>query len=98
MSPSRILGEEVKKLNDLAEKSLAIQILDYEAYGPKIQQIFQGGDDVLLCAYHYVHSTKVTYIQIGRFQFEMAISIQQTASKIRDDTKVKKQVSLLVRD
>ena len=39
--PSRILGEEMKKLNDLADKSLAIQILDYEAYGPKIQQIFQ---------------------------------------------------------
>ena len=28
------------------------------------------------------------YIQIGRSQFEMAISIQQTASEIRDDTKV----------
>ena len=31
----------MKKLNDLADKSLAIQLLDYEAYGPKIQQIFQ---------------------------------------------------------
>ena len=41
MSPSRILGEEMKKLNDLATKSLAIQILDHEAYGSKIQQIFQ---------------------------------------------------------
>jgi hypothetical protein len=41
MSPSRILGEEMKKLNDLADKSLTTRILDYEAYGPKIQQIFQ---------------------------------------------------------
>jgi hypothetical protein len=28
------------------------------------------------------------YIQIVHSQFEMAISIQQTASEIRDDTKV----------
>ena len=28
------------------------------------------------------------YIQFGRSQFEMAISIQQTASEIRDDIKV----------
>ena len=41
VSPSRILGEEMKKLNELADKSLATRILDYEAYGPKIQQIFQ---------------------------------------------------------
>ena len=41
MSPSRILGEEMKKLKDLADKSLTAQILDHEAYGPKIQQIFQ---------------------------------------------------------
>ena len=41
MSPSRILGEEMKKLSDLANKSLATRILDYEAYRPKIQQIFQ---------------------------------------------------------
>ena len=38
---SRILGEEMKELKDLADKSLATQILDYEAYGPKIKQIFQ---------------------------------------------------------
>ena len=31
----------MKKLNDLASKSLATQILDHEAYGPKIQQIFK---------------------------------------------------------
>ena len=36
-----ILGEEMKELEDLADKSLAIQILDHEAYGSKIQQIFQ---------------------------------------------------------
>ena len=41
MSPSRILGKEMKELKDLADKSLAIQILDHEAYGSKIQQIFQ---------------------------------------------------------
>ena len=35
MSPSTILGENLKKLNDLAAKLLAIQILDHEAYGPK---------------------------------------------------------------
>ena len=29
------------KLKELADKSLAMQILDHEAYGPKIQQIFQ---------------------------------------------------------
>ena len=32
----------MRKLNELADKSLATRILDYEAYGPKIQQIFQG--------------------------------------------------------
>ena len=41
MSPSRILGKEMKELNDLADKSLTRQILDYEAYRSKIQQIFQ---------------------------------------------------------
>ena len=41
MSPSRILGKEMKELKDRANKSLTRQILDYEAYGSKIQQIFQ---------------------------------------------------------
>ena len=41
MSPSRILGKEMKELKDLADKSLATQILDDEAYGGKIHQIFQ---------------------------------------------------------
>ena len=41
MSPSRILGEEMNELKDLADKSLAIRILDHEPYGTKIQQIFQ---------------------------------------------------------
>ena len=35
MSSSRILQKEMKKLNDLASKSVATQILDHEAYGPK---------------------------------------------------------------
>jgi hypothetical protein len=38
--PSRILGKEMKELKDLADKSLTTRILDHEAYGPKIQQIF----------------------------------------------------------
>ena len=37
----RILGKEMKELNDLADKSLATRILDHEAHGPKIQEIFQ---------------------------------------------------------
>jgi hypothetical protein len=41
MSPSRVLGEEMKELKDLADRSLATHILDYEAYGTKIQRIFQ---------------------------------------------------------
>ena len=41
MSPISILGEEMNKLMDLAGKSLATQILDHEAYGSKIQQVFQ---------------------------------------------------------
>ena len=41
MSPSRVLEEEMMELKDLADKSLATKILDHEAYGSKIQQIFQ---------------------------------------------------------
>ena len=41
MSPSRILGEEMNELKDLADKPLARQILDHEAYRSKIQKIFQ---------------------------------------------------------
>ena len=41
ISPPRILGEEMKELKDLAEKSLTSQILDYEEYGSKIQKNFQ---------------------------------------------------------
>ena len=41
MSPPRILEKEMKELKDLADKSLTLQILDHEAYGSKIQQIFQ---------------------------------------------------------
>jgi hypothetical protein len=40
MLPSRILGEEMKKLKELADKLLATWILDHEAYGLKIQQVF----------------------------------------------------------
>jgi hypothetical protein len=31
----------MKELKDLADKSLAARMLDHEAYGMKIQQIFQ---------------------------------------------------------
>ena len=41
MSASRILGEEMKKLEDLAKKSLAVRIFDHEEYKSTIQQIFQ---------------------------------------------------------
>ena len=41
ISLSRILGEQMKELMDLADESLATQILDHEAYGPKIQKVFQ---------------------------------------------------------
>jgi hypothetical protein len=40
-SAARILGEEMKKLEDLAKKSLAVRIFDYEEYKSTIQQIFQ---------------------------------------------------------
>jgi hypothetical protein len=89
MSSSRILGEEMKELKDLANKSLVIRILDHEAYGLRSSEFFSVSRRrrcpslcVPLC------SSKVMYIQICRSQFEMAVSIQQTASEIRDDTKV----------
>ena len=40
-SPSRILREEMKKLQDLARESLDIHTVDYEEYKRKIGQIFQ---------------------------------------------------------
>jgi hypothetical protein len=89
MSASRILGEEMKELNDLADKSLATQILDHEAYRLKIQQIFQRVKDATMSFFvDTIMFIIYIYILIDCFQFEMAISIQQTASEIRDDTKV----------
>jgi hypothetical protein len=90
MSPSRILGEEMKELKDLSDKSLATRILDHEAYGPKIQRIFERVKEATMSFFvrTLCCSSKVMYIQIGCSQFEMAISIQQTASEIREDTKV----------
>ena len=42
MSPSRILEKEMKELKDLADESLIpTKVLDDEAYGREIQQIFQ---------------------------------------------------------
>ena len=81
--------EEMKELKGLAEKSLATQILDHEAYGPKIQQIFQRIKEATMSFFvRTIMFINKIYIQIGHSQFEMAISIQQTASEIRDDTKV----------
>ena len=47
ISPSRILGKEMKDLKDLADKSPATRILDYEAYGSKIKEIFQRVQDAM---------------------------------------------------
>ena len=80
----------MKKLNDLASKSLATQILDHEAYGPKIQQIFKRVKEATISFFvrnRYVYLRLYIFKLVVR-QFEMAISIQQTASEIRDDTKV----------
>jgi hypothetical protein len=58
MSPSRIPGDEMKESNDLADKSLATHILDHEAFGRKIQQIFQRVKEAtmsFLVRYYYVH-------------------------------------------
>ena len=91
MSPSRVLAKEMKELRDLADKSLARRILDYEAYGPKIQQIFQRVKEATMVFFvrSFMSSFKVLYIHSNwSFQFEMAVSIQQTASEIRDDIKV----------
>jgi len=38
---ARILGEEMKNLEDLSNKSLATRIFDHEEYKSTIQQIFQ---------------------------------------------------------
>ena len=40
-SASRILQEEMKKLQDLTRESLVIQTVDYEEYKRKIGQIFR---------------------------------------------------------
>jgi hypothetical protein len=89
MSPSRILGEQMKELNDLADKSLAIRILDNEAHRTKILQNFQRVEratkSFFVCT---IIIYKVRHIHIRRSQVEMAISIQQTASRIHDETKV----------
>ena len=80
----------MKKLNDLASKSVATQILDHEAYGPKIQQIFKRVKEATISFFvrnRYVYLRLYIFKLVVR-QFEMAISIQQTASEIRDDTKV----------
>jgi len=44
-SVARILGKEMKKLKDLAKKSLAARIFDHAEYKITIQQIFQRVDD-----------------------------------------------------
>ena len=49
MSQFRILGEEMKELKDLADKSLATHILDHEAFGTKIRRIFQRVKEATMC-------------------------------------------------
>jgi hypothetical protein len=46
--PYRNLEKEMKELMDLADKSLFTQIIDHEAYGPKIQQIFQSVENATI--------------------------------------------------
>ena len=67
---SRILEEEMKKLNDLTDKLLATRILDHEVYGPKIQQNFQHVKEAMMSFVRTLY-----YIQIGHSQLKMAITI-----------------------
>ena len=79
----------MKELKDLADKSLATRILDHEAHGPKIQQIFQRVKEATTSFFVCAIMFMLGYVYlIGHSQFEMAVSIQQTASEIRDDIKV----------
>ena len=58
----------MKNLKDLSDKSLATRILDHEAYGPKIQQIFQRVKEAtmsffvrtIMFIYGYVYSLVVS--------------------------------------
>ena len=79
----------MKELEDLADGSLSIQILDNEAYGTKIQQIFErvkGATESFFV--RTIIIIKVMYIQIRHSQLEMAVNVQKTASQIHDDIKV----------
>ena len=95
---ARILGEEMKKLEDLAKKSLATRIFDHEEYKNTIQLIFQRVNEATtsfqVCALMFISG--YVYVPIGRSQIEMDISIQKTASQIQDDLKVSIEVSRLV--
>ena len=79
----------MKELQNHATISLATRILDHEAYESKIQQIFQRVKEATMSFFvRTMISSMVMCIQIGHSQFAMAISIQQTASEIREDIKV----------
>ena len=56
----------MKELKDLADKSLATQILDHEAIGPKIQQIFQRVREATMPFFVRTLVRLKLYIQIGR--------------------------------
>jgi hypothetical protein len=64
-SVARILGEEMKKLEDLAKKSLATQIFDHEEYKNTIQQIFQRVNEATtsfqVCALVFISGYVCTY-------------------------------------
>ena len=87
MSAARMLEEEMKKLEYLAKKSLAVRIFDHEEYKSTIQQIFQRVNEATT-SFHVRALIISVYVLIGRSQMEMEISIQKTASQIQDDIKV----------
>jgi len=87
--PSRILREEMKKLEDLTRKSLATRILDHEEYKQMIGQIFQRVNDATTSfQVRTLIFIEGCVLLIAPSQVGMAISIQNTASQIHDDTKV----------
>ena len=66
MSPSRSLEKEMEELKKLADKSRITKILDYEAYGSEIQQIFERVEEAMnsffvrtiMFIYGYVYSNR----------------------------------------
>ena len=95
-STPRILQKEMKKLMDLAHKSLVILTLDHEEYHKIIGQIFQRVNGATTSFQVSLYSYKLIYLLIVCSQFEMANSILETANMIHDDIKARILVSGLV--